>query len=339
MLSNKLLLFLLYIYSINGYINTINLNNNINLKSNVNKNNNINFLIWKGFSVPSKNYIEFSKSLIKEGLKKDFNINITICNNYNFPVTDLNNTILFGHSSGGYHCLNNNNKLKAKITYGSSPKYIYDNTIFKINNNNDIDTLNIIGEYDGFISYNKLLDQIYYNINNNIKNNKLICSKSNHFCIVENKKTFISSLLCMYDHKLNSDYTIMTKDVINVIITYILYLNNNKIKIHNCKYTDNILSKNNIYEVDNYKHFLRTKPDLSKTYMFIDNFNNYTYIKTAGIFGDMLLDTLEYKSNKEIKEVTTTLEWLFNKNKDNDIFVFNYKKKNYKYFKFPYIIK
>ena len=33
-------------------------------------------------------------------------------------------------------------------------KYIYDNTIFKINNNNDIDTLNIIGEYDGFISYN-----------------------------------------------------------------------------------------------------------------------------------------------------------------------------------------
>ena len=50
MLSNKLLLFLLYIYSINGYINTININNNINLKSNVNKNNNINFLIWKGFS-------------------------------------------------------------------------------------------------------------------------------------------------------------------------------------------------------------------------------------------------------------------------------------------------
>ena len=29
----------------------------------------------------------------------------------------------------------------------------------------DINTLNIIGEYDGFISYNKLLDQIYYNIN------------------------------------------------------------------------------------------------------------------------------------------------------------------------------
>tara|TARA_B110000003_G_scaffold143534_2_gene144745 strand:- start:4948 stop:5967 length:1020 start_codon:yes stop_codon:yes gene_type:complete len=339
MLSKKLLYFLFYIYSINGYINTFIINNNINLKSNINKNYNINFLIWKGFSVPSKHYIKFAKSIINEGLKNDYNINITICDNYNFPISNYNNTILFGHSSGGYHCLNNDNKLKAKITYGSSPKIVYNNTIFEINNHNYIDTLNIIGEYDGFISYNKLLDQIYYNNNNNIKNNKLICSKSNHFCIVENKKTFISTLLCMYDHKLKTDYIIMTKNVIDVIITYILYLNNKNTLIHNCQYTDDILSKNNIYEVDGYRHFLRTKPDTSKTYIYIDNIKNHTYIKIAGIFGDMLLDTLKYKSNKNIKEVSNTLKWLFNNNKNNDILVFNYKKKNYKYFRLPYIIK
>jgi len=131
----------------------------------------------------------------------------------------------------------------------------------------------------------------------------------------------------MYDHKLKTDYIIMTKNVIDVIITYILYLNNKNTLIHNCQYTDDILSKNNIYEVDGYRHFLRTKPDTSKTYIYIDNIKNHTYIKIAGIFGDMLLDTLKYKSNKNIKEVSNTLKWLFNNNKNNDILVFNYKKK------------
>ena len=91
--------------------------------------------------------------------------------------------------------------------------------------------------------------------------------------------------------------------------------------------------------MDGYRHFHRTKPDTSKTYIYIDNIKNHTYIKIAGIFGDMLLDTLKYKSNKNIKEVSNTLKWLFNNNKNNDILLFNYKKKNYKYFRLPYIIK
>tara|TARA_Y100000389_G_scaffold13821_1_gene12264 strand:- start:1266 stop:2264 length:999 start_codon:yes stop_codon:yes gene_type:complete len=332
MFNKFFILLIFYIYSINGFINTYIKNDNINLKTNIKKNNNINFVIWKGFSIPSINYIKFGKSIINEGLKNNININITICKNYNLPI--LNNTILFGHSSGGYHCLNSNNdNLKAKITYGSSPISVYDNTIFKIKNKLDIDTLNIIGEYDGFLSYYKLLDQKIYNIENNIKNNKLICTKSNHLCIAENKKTLISTLLCMYDHKLNSNYNIMTKNVINVIISYILYLKDNNIKIHNSKYTENIFTKNIIFEVDNYKHFLRTKPDKCKTYMYIDYNKNNTYIKTAGIFGDMLLDKLE----NEIKEVKNTLSWLLNNEKI--IILFNYKKKDYKYFKLPYIIK
>ncbi len=335
MLNKLYILLIFYIYSISGFITTYIHNDNINLKSNIKKNNNINFVIWKGACVPSKNYIGFSKTIINEGLKEDININITICKNYKVPF--LNNTILFGHSLGGYHCLNNNNNnLKAKITYGCFPKSEYIKKK-KINSKLDIDTLNIIGEYDGLLSYNKLLDQKYYNIENNITNNKLICTKSNHFCITENKKTLISTLLCMYDNKQDNDYNIMSNDVKNVIISYIKYLKNNNTKILNTKYTNNILSKNIIFEIDNYKHFLKTKPDICKTYMYIDYKKNITFIKTSGIFGEMLLDILEYKCNKKIKNVKTSLGWLFNN--DNEIILFSYKKMDYKYFKLPYIIK
>tara|TARA_B100001540_G_scaffold317732_1_gene352449 strand:- start:957 stop:1940 length:984 start_codon:yes stop_codon:yes gene_type:complete len=319
-------LFMLFGFS-QSYIN-IKINNKfINLSNKSKKKTNINFVVWKGYSIPSENYINFGKSIIKSGLKNNLNINVTICNNFDIPV--INNTILFGHSSGGYHCLNNKNKnLLAKITYGTSPKSEYDNTVFQINNNFDENILNIIGEYDGFVSYSKLL---------NANNDKIICTKSNHHCIVENKQTLISRLLRMYDNKLDEDYNIMTNEVKKTIISYILHLENNKKKIYNTKYTNSILKHNNVYEIIDYKHFLRTKPDICKSYMYCDFKNNNTYIKTKGIFGDMLEDTLEYKYNKEIKKVRTSLSWLLNK--EDKIVLFNYKKKKYKYFKLPYIIK
>ena len=178
-------LILINLYLVNCYnINTYYINKNINLNANIRKNNNINFFIWKGSSVPSKNYIEFSKGIIKKGLKHNLNINITICNNYKIP--ELNNSILFGHSSGGYHSLKyDKNNLMAKITYGSLAKKEYENTIFEINNDINTKTLHIVGEYDGYVSYVTLLN------NNNKNNNKFICSRTNHLCIVENKKSLI----------------------------------------------------------------------------------------------------------------------------------------------------
>ena len=178
----RTLYLLLFISYANAFININTYRRNINLRTDIKKANNINFVIWKGYAIPSKNYIKFSENIIKKGLKHNISINVTICDNYNLP--NLSNTILFGHSSGGYHCLNNNDNIKARITYGASPKSIYDNTIFNIKNKLDTHILNIIGEYDGFISYKNLLDQKNYNIENNIINNKLICTKSNHFCIV-----------------------------------------------------------------------------------------------------------------------------------------------------------
>jgi len=51
----------------------------------------------------------------------------------------------------------------------------------------------------------------------------------------------------------------------------------------------------------------------------------------------MLLDILEYKYEKKIVEVNNTLIWLLSNN--NEILYFSYKKKDYKYFRLPYIIK
>jgi len=326
-----LLLFISYVQS---FINTYRYQGYINLRSNIKKANNINFVIWKGYAIPSKNYIKFGENIINNGLKKNININVTICDNYNLP--NLSNTILFGHSSGGYHSLNNNDNIKARITYGASPKSIYDNTIFNIKNKLDTHILNIIGEYDGFISYKNLLDQKNYNIENNIINNKLICTKSNHFCITENKKTLISTLLCKYDQMLDTNFYNMMNDVSNTIISYILYLDYNT-TIYNYGYTQNIFKKNVVFEIINYRQFLRVKPDICKTYIYIDYKNNNTYIKTSGLLGDMLLDILEYKYEKKIVEVNNTLIWLLSNN--NEILYFSYKKKDYKYFRLPYIIK
>jgi hypothetical protein len=325
---------LLFISYVHAYININTYHGNINLICNVKKTNNINFVIWKGYAIPSKNYIKFGEDIINRGLRKNININVTICDNYNLPK--INNTILFGHSAGGYHCINNNDYIKARITYGASPKSIYDNTIFNIENKIDNNILNIIGEYDGFISYMSLLDQKNYNIKNNIQNNKLICTKSNHFCITENKKTLISTLLCKYDQMLDTNYTKMMNDVSKTIISYILHLDNNT-TIHNYGYTQDIFNKNIVFEITSYKQFLRTKPDICKTYIYIDEKNNNTFIKTSGLLGDMLLDILEYKYKQKIVEVNNTLKWLLSKNKD--IVYFSYKIRDYKYFRLPYVIK
>jgi hypothetical protein len=324
-----LLLFISYVHT---FININTYNGNINLISNIKKTNNINFVIWKGYAIPSKNYIKFGENIINRGLRKNININVTICDNYNLP--NLNNTILFGHSAGGYHCINNNNNIKARITYGASPKSIYDNTLFNIKNKLDTNILNIIGECDGFISYINLLDQKNYNIENDIHNNILICTKSNHFCITENKKTLISTLLCKYDQMLDTNYTNMMNDVSKTIISYILYLNNNT-TIYNYRYTQDIFKKNVVFKITSYMQFLRTKPDICKTYIYIDEINNHTFIKTSGLLGDMLLDILIYK--QKIVEVNNTLKWLLSKNKD--ILYFSYKKRDYKYFRLPYVIK
>ena len=107
----------------------------------------------------------------------------------------------------------------AKITYGSLAKKEYENTIFEINNDINTKTLHIVGEYDGYVSYVTLL-------NNNKNNDKFICSRTNHLCIVENKKSLISTLLCMYDNKLKEDYKTMMNEVINIVVSYILHLNN-----------------------------------------------------------------------------------------------------------------
>ena len=133
---------------------------------------------------------------------------------------------------------------------------------------------------------------------------------------------------------LDTNYTNMMNDVSKTIISYILYLNNNT-TIYNYRYTQDIFKKNVVFKITSYMQFLRTKPDICKTYIYIDEINNHTFIKTSGLLGDMLLDILIYK--QKIVEVNNTLKWLLSKNKD--ILYFSYKKRDYKYFRLPYVIK
>lgn len=315
--------------NVNCYQNNIKINRNIkylNINHNINKKNNINFVVWKGYGISSENYINFSKLLINKAIKKNININVTICEEYKIPIK--NNTILFGHSSGGYNVNKyDNNDIISKITYGTSPKNYYDNTIFKINNKNNYKTLNIIGKYDGYLSYNNLFDQIIYNSINNINNNDLIITDSNHLCIADNKPTLISKILCLNDFKNKNNYTKMQENVIETILDFI----ENKTELSNFNNTKKLLNRNTVYKIKDYKQFIKVKPDKYKSYVYIDKKYNRTYIKTKGYFGDLLL-----KQYNNYKKVITTLEWLFSN--ENKILVFLFNKLNYKYIRLPYIV-
>lgn len=328
MLKYLVIIFYL-INSINCYINNIKIiknNKYININNNLNKKNNINFIVWKGYGIPLKNYINFSKLLINKGIEKNININVTLCDENIIPVK--NNIILFGHSSGGYHVHKyDKNNIISKITYGTSPKNYYDNTIFEIKTKNKFKSLNIIGKYDGFISYNNLFDQIIYNNKNNITNNDLIITETNHLCIADNKATLISKILCLNDFKKKENYTIMQENIIRTVIDYI----ENKNELYNYNNTKKLLNRNTIYKIKDYKHFIKSKPDKYKTYIYIDKKYKRTYIKTKGYIGDLLLK--KYKNNKK---VLTTLEWLYSNEKK--ILVFVFKKLNYIYIRIPYIV-
>jgi len=182
----------------------------------------INFIIWKGYNKQNENYFNFSKNLIKIGKKNNIIFNISISDNYNLEKIS-SNTILFGHSAGGYKCLEyNNSKLLAKIVYGATHnsynKIKFANKIEK----DRIPTLTMIGEKDGFLPSYHLIDEMIYNYKFNKTNQTVIrVNNTNHLCICDNKVGILSKLLNITDNNLDFDINLMLNTISNTIINYI----------------------------------------------------------------------------------------------------------------------
>tara|TARA_B100001540_G_scaffold97380_1_gene87672 strand:- start:6015 stop:6674 length:660 start_codon:yes stop_codon:yes gene_type:complete len=181
------------------------------------------FIIWKGLNKESHNYYNFSNILYKNAINKNIFLNITISDNY-YLDNIKPNTILFGHSLGGYKCLNyNNSKLFSKIVYGATHnsyyKFKYLNKIEKDN----IPTLTIIGNKDGIIPISFIADEILYNKKNNLINQTVTSTyNTNHLCICNNVEGKLSYVLGIKDNNLDYDVEIMLNTVSNKIIDYIL---------------------------------------------------------------------------------------------------------------------
>jgi len=185
----------------------------------------INFVIWKGYNKANIDYINFSNILIKHGKKHNINFNVTISDNY-----DLNeikyNTILFGHSYGGFKCLEyNNSKLIAKIVYGATHNtYKKIKHVSKIDKDN-IPTLTMIGNKDGIFSPSHLNDEIYDNYIFKKKNqHTILVNNTNHLCICNNKVSYLSKFLGIKDNNLDIDPNLMINAISNIIIYYIKFI-------------------------------------------------------------------------------------------------------------------
>ena len=94
--------------------------------------------------------------------------------------------------------------------------------MFKIPKSLNNPTLSIIGEKDGYISYNNLLDE---GLDNELY--KTICIKdANHLCISKNSNNpnLISRIFNLRDNPTVLSDMLMINRVSSVVIDYILYL-------------------------------------------------------------------------------------------------------------------
>ena len=191
---------------------------------NNNNNKKINFIIWKGYNKSNKDYLNFSKNLNNIAHINNLKLKVDIKHQYNLDNISISkNTILFGHSSGGYECLKyKNDKLLAKIVYGATHNsYNKLKYIEKIEKDN-IPTLIMIGDKDGILSNDFLLDEIKYNKIYNKTNQTIVCvNNTNHLCICNNKVGILSKLLGISDNNLDVDNNLMLNTVSNIIVNYI----------------------------------------------------------------------------------------------------------------------
>lgn len=202
---------------INIYIYNINLN--IYKKP-------INFIIWSSSVSNIDNYNEFKNKLYNKSLCNNLKLNIHISKNYTIPDKYKENAILFGDYFSGLKVLQyNNNNILSKITYGVTHNSL--NKLYGVKYNymkNNASTLTMLGENDIYISQRDIINEINFNIKNNlIKNKVFIVKNCNHLCINNNNLSYKRRVYAFFNRKdTNNNQTDMLDIISENIINYIL---------------------------------------------------------------------------------------------------------------------
>jgi hypothetical protein len=311
----------LHYYRENGMIS---LNNNYR----EDKNRKLDLVLWKGYGYSPEDYIEFGTTIQNYGNIRDLNINVFIPSYNIIPrCCKKNSTILFGHSDGGFKCLkNSDDRVIGKVTYGAthnSEGNLY-NGLFKIDKL-DIPSLSMIGQYDGFISYMCLLDEICGNLSNHDKHHVVCVRNANHLCIVKNKELRLSKMLFgLNDNVVKLDYKSMMNTIASITVDYFNYIVSNYSGFE--RYVSDsrmLLGKTSVYNITNFVIFLQSK-SVNKRVMYIHDNGKHVYVKSYGkSIRDKVVNT---------RRCFTTLEWIMRKDNDT-ILYFKYDK--YMYLKIP----
>lgn len=292
-------------------------------KNSIDKGDILDIVIWKGYGYEVQDYKYFARTLQDYGNIRNLNMNIHIPSNNIIPrCCKKNNTVIFGHSDGGYKCLKeDNDKLIAKITYGAthnSKKQLY-NGLFKILKG-ETPSLSMIGENDGYISYGCLLDEI----SNSSNKHEVLCVRgTNHLCIVKNKELLLSKIFGLKDNH-DMDYFSMTNRIASISVDYINYIKNKNMYFKNyIKRSDIFLKKTTFCNETNFINFLTCKPS-NQCVAYLHESRRHVYIKS---FNKYIKSNL-FKTYK----CRTTLEWIMRNEKDIVTF---FKFRSYLYIKVP----
>mgnify|MGYP002009443153 CR=1 FL=1 len=186
---------------------------------------NISLIIWGGYGVSPHHYTGFSEYIQQYGKLRNLNVEVFIPEYQTIPCdTNSKNIFLFGHSSGGYDALQlKREDIHAVITYGATHNskgklYMGIGKIPKIHNKN---TLTMIGEKDGYISYINILDEFS---KTNTTHNSLIVRGTNHLCVSNNETNSICKMIGLKDQFSKIDRKNASKRIASVIVDYILYI-------------------------------------------------------------------------------------------------------------------
>lgn len=275
------------------------------------KDPNINLVIWRGYGIPNTNYLCFGRAIQDYGRVRDLNVNIYIPDSNIIPRECKKNVVLFGHSQGGFDCLKyEDDRIMGKITYGAthnSERRLYMG-MFKIPKSSSYPSLSIIGERDGYISYNNLRDE---GLDDQL--HKTICIReTNHLCISKNthRPNLISRVFNLRDNPTSLSDMLMINRVSSVVIDYLLYLyrGDRSIDIH-LEYTRYVLSRPAVNNITNFVDFLRAKPDANNTYTHESS--KHVYIKS---YRRVLRKFVFHK------RCYTTLEWIMRRDTDKILY-------------------
>jgi len=260
-----------------------------------------NILIYPGSQVPLYKY-DGIKNSINNRLK---NSTINFKNYLSFVRNNKNNTIIIGHSFGGYFGLleaqNNNNTVKGIILlnshFNSRGKMPYPRIDMKKISQ---PVLTILSKNDTRLPFKKAIDDLFYRDYNYLINKYFIINNNfNHFSGLDDNDTeteIISNQICNFIENIDN-YSINSTE-------YSWY--NKPLKFNNTRdvsFSLNILDAIfqicdfPLWQYYHYLHFLTLKPNHDINYQYSDY--DSTLLKTFNTSIDDIKNQLNYEFNEK----------------------------------------